>query len=422
MSRVLISIVLPLLILAAGWRVLQQFRAAQIARHRPTPEGLLEAIRLDPDGPGYHFRLGVAYRDVPELRNPGQAKGYLEAAVALNPYNWRYQRELAQLYELSGQIREAEDAFLRAVEWSPRSGSYRWRLANFYLRNRSLDKAVPQLELALAADRRLLEPALGLLLKAGASYQLVDRVWPDDHEARRGLLRLLCQRQPTPGEPPSRGFLRQLWDRLLAGTEPTPLADGQVYLERLMKDHRFGEARARWIELANSNRLSDARFERAQNLIWNGDFEMPFAQTGLGWRVRDANGYSATQTEGEGLGGSGSLRIAFDGSLNLGFKGVQQRVIVDPGRSYRLAFRARTEDLSTDQGVFFQVQDGSSRRQLLATQQLLGSMPWTSYDSTFMADSSWIWVLLRRKPSLRFDNRLGGVLWLDSVVLEVVNS
>ena len=420
MNRLVIGVALPLLILAAGWRVLQQYRAAQISRHQPTTEGLLEAIRLDPDAPGYHFRLGIAYRDVPELRNPDLARRHLEQAVALNPYNWRYRRELAQLHELSGQIREAEDAFLRALEISPRSGSYRWRLANFYLRNGSLDKAVSQLEQALAADRKLLEPGLGLLLKAGASYRQIDRAWPGDREAQRYLLRLLCRREPSPGEPSSRDFLRRLWDRLLAEAEPTPLADGQVYLERLIQDRRSGEARERWIELANSNGLSDAHFELGNNLIWNGEFETPLAQTGLGWRTRDAEGDSVTLAGGEGFDGSGSLRIDFDGGVNLDFLGLQQRVIVAPGRSYRLVFRARARDLSTDQGIFFQVLDGPSHRLLVATEQLLGSTPWTRYASTFVAESPWVYVSLRRIPSLRFDSRLSGVLWIDSVALEVI--
>lgn len=421
MHRLLLTTILPLLIAAAGWRVMQQFRAAQIAHHQPTPEGLLEAIRLDPAEPGYHFRLGVAYRDVPELRNPALAQGYLETAVELNPYNWRYRRELAQQYELSGQIREAEDAFLRAVEISPRNGSYRWRLANFYLRHRSIDQAVPQLKLALAADHSLLEPGLRLLLKVGATDEQLGRFWPDDHEARRRLMRLLCQLEPSPGRPPSQSFLRQLWDQWLAGAVPTQLVDGQVYIDRLIAEHRSEEARARWIELTNDNHLLDPQFELERNLIWNGEFEWPFAQAGLGWWTRDAEGYTATRAEAEGHDGSGCLRIAFDGSLNLSFTGVWQRVIVGPGRSYRLTFRARTQDLVTDQGVFFDVRDGATDKQLLETEQLLGSMPWTSYAFDFVAESPWIRFLLRRDPSRRFDNQLSGNLWIDSMVLEETN-
>ncbi len=432
MNRLLISIVLPLLIIAAGWRVLQQYRAARLARNQSTLEGLRKAVRLDPDGPDYHFRLGVAHRDLPELQNPRKAKTYLETAVALNPYNWRYRRELAQLYELSGQTRDAEQAFLMAVELSPRSGGYRWRLANFYLRHRAIDKAVPQLELALAADRGLLEPTLGLLLRAGGSYRQIDRVWPEDQQARLRLLRLVCQREPPSGESPRRlaggagspreDFLQELWHGLLASAEPVPLADGQVYIERLLAEHRFEEARVRWIELTGNNGISDTRFELGHNLIWNGDFERHITQTGFGWKVRNADGYTAILAEGEGFDGSRSLRITFDGSRNLSFSGLRQRVIVDSGRPCRLSLRARTQDLSTDQGVFFEVQDGPSRGRLLTTKRLLGSTPWTIYSSVFVPESPWVHVLLSRETSLRFDNRLSGVLWIDSVKLEAASS
>lgn len=419
MNRLLIKIVLPLLILAAGWRVSGRFRAAQIARLEATPESLEKAMQLDPQEPDYPFRLGVAHRDLPELQDPHRAKAYLEKAAALNPYNWRFQRELAQLYELSGQTRDAEQAFRRAVELSPRNGAYRWRLANFYLRNRSLDQAVLQLELALATDRALLEPAFGLLLRAGGSYQQIDRIWPADGPARRRLLRLVCRQEPSAqGEK----FLRELWHRLLAGAEPLPLADAQVYLEGLIEDGRFEEARARWVEFAGSHGMSDAGFELGNNLIWNGDFEWHLTPAAFGWRVRDGEGYTATRAAGEGVDGSTALRITFDGSQNLSFSAVQQRVVADSGRAYRLSFRARGQDLSTDQGVFFEVQDGPSRRRLLRTERLIGSIPWAEYSTALVSPSPWLHVLVRREPSLRFDNRLSGVLWIDSVKLEASGS
>lgn len=419
--HLLIRIGLSLLILAAGWRVVQQLRAAEVAR-QPTLEGLQEAVRLDPEGAGYHFRLGVAHRDVPELQDLTRARGYFERAIELNPYNWRYRRELAQLYELSGLISEAEAAYLAALELSPRSGNYRWRLANFYLRHRSLKEALPQIELALAADDDLLEAALELLLQAGASGEQIDRVWPADRDARWRLLTFLCRRQAALGEAVGQGFMRELWGGLLAGDEPMSIADGQIYVERLMRDGRFPEARARWIELTNRNGVVDARFERGQNRIWNGDFETDFTQMVLGWRVRDAEGYAVSRSVGEGSDGSAALRIAFDGSQNVSSIGVEQRVIVEPGRTYRLSLRVRSQDLSTDQGVYFQVLDGPVRRQLVATEPMLGSMPWTRYSSTFVANNPWINLVLRRNSSLRFDNRIDGVLWIDSVSLEAVGS
>ncbi len=417
MNRLVLVAVLPILILAAGWRVQRQLRAELIARPPATADDLRWALRLDPDNPSPHFRLGIAHRDLPELQDFETSRGHLETAAALNPYSWRYQRELAQLYELSGLPGDAEQAFLRALELSPRNGAYRWRLASFYLRQRSIDRAVDQLELALAADRKLLEPTLSLLLGAGGSYRQLDRVWPPDPAARRLLLTLLCRRPLTPA---GTDFRQQLWADLIAADEAVPLADGLIYIERLVEERRYDQARAGWIELQGSLGLPDRDFETGRNRIWNGHFETRLAQAGFGWTVHAGEGYAAVLAAGEGLDGSQALRVRFDGSRNVDFSGVSQRVPVDPGRSYRLSFHARAENLSTDQGIYFAIRDGPTGRPLAATERLLGTVSWTSYSTALVAAGPWLQIRLRREPSLRFDNRLSGVLWIDSVRLEAV--
>ncbi|MEM7583018.1 MAG: tetratricopeptide repeat protein, partial [Acidobacteriota bacterium] len=348
-----------------------------------------------------------------------KSRAHLERAVELNPYSWRYRRELARLYEQAGLLEDAEAAFSRAVEMNPRSGSYRWRLANFYLRSGSLDRALVQVKAAVAADPKLLPAAAGLLLKSGASSQQILELWPDDPAAWRELL-LTASRLPA-----SRAAISEIrqaaWQRSLAAPEPLPLADGWVTIERLITEGRALEARRKWGELADRNAMGDAELEAERTWVWNGAFERPLTRLGLGWQVGSrGGGLEVSRVDGAGVDGSAALQIAFDGSQNLSFLGVRQHLVVKPDRVYRFSCRMRSEELSTDQGAFWEVVDPGENRIVLATPRVVGSTPWTVYGGTFRLAEGSSRVLLRlsRSPSLRFEPRLQGTLWIDSVRLE----
>ncbi|MEM7351575.1 MAG: tetratricopeptide repeat protein [Acidobacteriota bacterium] len=416
-NRALIRILLPLLMLGAGWRVLQQLKAALVVRAEPSPASLERAIDSSPEEPSYHFKLAIVYRDLPELRDLRKAKLHLDRAIELNPYNWRYRRELAQLYELSGLEQEAEQALLTALRLNPRSSNYRWRLANFYLRRGALEQAIPQLEAATAADSQLLGPALGLLLKAGGSYAQLDRIWPDDRMARLGLLNLLSRRQPTPGEPPALDFLRRLWGTLMADFESLPIRAGSAFVERLLGERRFDEARQRWVELVEAGGLIDSDFASKANYVWNGEFEAPIGQGILDWPQEATAGDAIALAAGEGWAQSTALRLTFDSRQNPRPALTGPQILIDPGSGYRLRFRARARDLSSDPSLRLEVLDGPSRRVLWHTEPLQGSFDWLPFEGSFEVDSASHWIDLRlrwvtRQPD---DNPFRGILWLDSV-------
>ena len=184
---------LVLALFAAGWRVWPRFEAARGFHADPGLPSLEEASRRAPDDSSYHFRLGVIRRDLPEAIDLEAARVHLEKAVELNPYSWRFRRELGLLHELAGRTAEAEASYAEAVRLNPGSADYRWRMANFQTRAGSLEKAVPHFRLALDADPRLRPGALRLLLGSGASLEVIEAAWPESLEAREDLLRLLCQ-------------------------------------------------------------------------------------------------------------------------------------------------------------------------------------------------------------------------------------
>ncbi|MCP4659699.1 MAG: tetratricopeptide repeat protein, partial [bacterium] len=406
-------LLLPLLLVAAGWRVFHQLTALVISGSAPNIAGFEEALRTDPTDPEHSFRLGLGYRDALGSRDLARARSHLERAVALNPHSWKYRLELARACELSDLGDEAEKSLLAAVELNPRSATYRWRLAHFYVRSGELDLVFPQIETALALDRSLVEAGLELLLRIGAGEEQILRAWPREREASRRALVFLVSRRASPGvETP---FIEARWQVLLDDPEPPTLSEGAFYVDYLLRQGHFAETRRQWIALARKNDIVDPAYAENRSRVWNGDFEGEISGSRLGWKIARRGAFTAARAPGEGVDGGTALRIDFEGTENLDFRGVQQQVLVLPERVYELSLRARSGEITTEEGLYFQVLEPGGR-QVLATEPILGTTPWRRYSATFRvpAQSHRLILRLRRKPSRRIDNRLRGSLWLDS--------
>ncbi len=99
---------------------------------------------------------------------------------------------------------------------------------------------------------------------------------------------------------------------------------------------------------------------------------------------------------------------------------VAQRTVIREG-TYRLRAYAKTEGLSTDRGLSVRVFDVESPGRLDArTEELTGTQEWRLLEKTFRAGrgTRLIEVQLSREPSLKFDDKIRGTLWMDGVTLE----
>lgn len=406
------------LALLAGWTVFPHQRAAALGQEGASLESLQAAHHWNPDDPLVHYRLGIAYRDLPQHQDLERARQHLERAVELNPYAWTYRRQLAVLYELSGHDDDARATYQEATRLNPRSASHRWRLANFELRQGDLDAAAEEIGRALALDPSLARPGLSLLVKAGVDGRRIERTWPRDFDSRRRLLHLATNHASVGALPDAEPLLGSLWRELLAASEPLSVEDGALYVRHLLSGPSPHQAQRAWIELTERNGLADPDYRSGTNLVWNGDFERPLTGDGLGWRVRQADGFEAERAED---GGSTVLRLVFDGTTNLAFEHLEQRVVAPSAGPYRLEARVRAEEISTDQGLALDVWDGGGRR-LLVTEVFTGTTPWQTVAGTLSvpADDPRVTLRLRRQRSLRIDNKLRGSFWIDDVRLTPV--
>jgi hypothetical protein len=114
--------------------------------------------------------------------------------------------------------------------------------------------------------------------------------------------------------------------------------------------------------------------------------------------------------------------VELTGKENLSYAGVAQRTVVPEG-TYRLRAYAKTDGLSTDRGLVVRIVDAEAPGQLdVHTEELTGTHDWRLLEKTFTVGRGprLIEIQVSREPSLKFDNKIQGTLWLDGVTLERV--
>jgi hypothetical protein len=156
--------------------------------------------------------------------------------------------------------------------------------------------------------------------------------------------------------------------------------------------------------------------------LYNGGFEEEPTGSVFDWRLSPADGVKLEMDGSVLHSGRRSLRVELGGNENLTYGGVAQRTVVREG-TYRLRAYAKTEGLSTDRGLALRVFDVESPGRLdVRTEELTGTNEWRLLERTFRAGrgTQLIEVQLSREPSLKFDNKIRGTIWLDAVTLERV--
>ncbi len=172
----------------------------------------------------------------------------------------------------------------------------------------------------------------------------------------------------------------------------------------------YTEARQVWEDFVG---LSGTRPQYI-NLLTNAEFQTEPITALFDWDLSPRPGVRYTRGDG--------LNVRFLGDVNVADAGVRQRVVVSPG-VYRFTAELSAENLTTDQGVYFQIADAEDSSRLHRESPLVeGTIARTAVavyipvtDATRVLD-----VQLRRTPSLRFDNKVAGVLHIHRVELAPV--
>jgi len=330
----------------------------------------------------------------------------LEEALRRNvasPYRWC---DLGEALLAAGRIEEARYCFIRAVELGPQIPPVLWRAAQFYIQVHEPNRS---------------QEYMGKMLELLPEYK--ELVF-DAYFSNRGDVSDTLEHGFSPQSPLAKDYFRYLlvhatledvkkaWDWLKSHSiADDPLAG--EYVDLLIKKGEYLLAVDTWKRTAGHY---DNAYLRP-NLVFNGDFESQPLQSGLDWRFPETPGVVIKRDSTAAFSGSSSLQIEFDGERNIDFRHLTHDVVAPPGH-YHFRALVRTSELTTDQGIRFRLVDSSGRLNLETT-QLTGTHDWTpvDLDFTLAGPVRLLRIEVVRQPSAKFDNKIRGRAWVDSVSL-----
>jgi hypothetical protein len=382
-------------------------------------QGFERATQLEP-GNARNWYLLARYRQFDlEDSDPQQAIRSYRVAVSIDPHSPENWLGLASAYESVGDISPARDAYLQARKAYPLSAEVSWQYGNFLLRQGELKAAFAEMRRAVEADPKRGAEAFSRSIRAEPEVDLVlDRVLPPIRDVYVDVI----WDQVNDGHTEN---ALKAWDHLAVIHPSLPLQDVLTLMGSLLAKKQFTEAQRVWNQAVVFAGMADLQGPPG-SVLWDGGFESGVSDVGFSWIISQHSssvqvGFDAAEKHS----GKHSLRLTFDGKSNVNFNGVCHYVPVRPSTPYRFSAWLHTRQLTTDQGIRFQLHSlGVRDTTLLVTPDVHGSQPWTQIDVPWTSgiDVQELQVCVVRFPSDQTANRIQGAAWVDDVALVPVSA
>jgi tetratricopeptide (TPR) repeat protein len=394
---------------------------AYIAAHwnaSTNPELWVRAAKLEPGNAEYWRHAGMLRQWDLDPADMHEAVHYLQIAAKVNSRASGVWMDLGDTYSTTGDASRAKEAYERAQANFPMSAEVAWRYGNFLLYQEDFSWAYPKIRKAISIDPSLTQSALTECWQANPDpAPIVSSLLPDKPEyyvAAMGFF--LGQKLTDPA--------LAVWNRQEQRGVAVDMDETVPLVDTLISEDRIGEAKRIWESGLRSSKWPRDE-QSGDSLVVNGGFEQEIANGGFDWREVSLSGAAFDFDRAVTHSGTRSLRVDFDGTENVDFGHLFQYVPVLSGTHYHFSAFVRTEGLTTDRGISFEIMDVRHAQQVqVTTPELTGSNAWTELESDFVAgpDTKAIKITLRRIPSWKFDNKVSGTVWVDDVALTPVRT
>ena len=121
--------------------------------------------------------------------------------------------------------------------------------------------------------------------------------------------------------------------------------------------------------------------------------------------------------------GEYSLQINFDGSSNVNFRNITQRLVVEPGKVYRLSGYWKGAYVTTRSNLYLDMASiGAEQVSKSRSGSKRLNWDWEPFELVYSApwDAEFARLTIRRDATDSFDNQISGTVWLDALTLDSV--
>ena len=381
---------------------------------RNLPDALLKAMTWDPANPVYPAALAHLVHLYGQNPDPDAVIRLYQTAVRLSPFDAGYTADLAQANDWAGRTDVSLLLFQRAQQLFPNSPEINWKLANFYVRSRNNNDALPPLKKILSSNIIGKNQIFALCDHAGInSTTVLDKLLSPNIPAYFAYLNFEMQHGNF-------SAAQETWNRLLTFNSPFEPKEAFAFLDTLTRAHELDRASQVWSSLISRFPDRIPSPASANSLITNGNLRADILDGAFDWRVFPVTGVAVNQDSAGPTADSRSLRIEFDGTQNLYYGSVLQFVLAKPRTKYTFSAFTRSQAITTEAGVGVQISDGYDPNKILgSTDPLIGTTPWSEQSFSFVTPPETRLLIVRivRSPSQKFDNKIAGAFWLSRVSL-----
>ena len=380
---------------------------------RDTKEGFQRAAQLEPGNAENWYLLGRYWQYNLEEPDSQKAIQSYRNSLSFDPNAGGTWAELGTAYELDGDIPAAQDSFLRAKQTYPLSAEVAWRYGNYLLRQGHTDEAFKEIRLSIEADPRRGAEAFSRCLRVEPNVDtILNQVIPPVSSVYVDVLRDLTADNQIENA-------LKVWDRLATLNPHLALQDSYPLVKALLQRKDGARALQVWDEGANFAGLSQLR--NPNSVLWDGGFELGTVGEAFAWLFTpNANGVQITPDTNEKHSGMRSMRLMFDGKMNINFSDVCEYAVVRPSTNYRFSAWIRTTGVTTEQGLRFRLDAmGTADRATVLTPEVHGTQPWTRIEAPWTSgrDVQFVQVCLARYQSEQPNGDIQGTAWADDAAL-----
>jgi Tfp pilus assembly protein PilF len=339
----------------------------------------------------------------------GQLRDFQRALAADSASAYRWADVGDSEFNLHDLTR-AQYAYRQALANGPRSLVILQRAANFFFEAGLPVEATMQLRKILSDPALsdsydtvfLTYSRLGLPLS-----QILSEGIPPQTKAGARFLRFWINRGKEPEA-------RETWDWLRREGNVDD-SDAGSYVNFLLGQHEPAIAQAAWQSYTQGEMPTYCK----TNWVFNGGFEAPFRKPSeLDWTIVPRPEVNVERVKTERVDGSWALQLRFHALQNVGYRETYQMVVLTPG-TWHFSARIKTQSITTDQGPHFHLASIEGKKVDVWTEPEKGSADWHRVEASFLVGPATqaIRMEVLRSPSMQFDNKISGTMWIDDVTL-----